>query len=156
MLAVILSLHAPLALGGQEPPPTTDQSTSEPKTLDDTIEAGEADAEEPARKLVRWNEYEGKLFTIRLGGGFLYDYADYAQDDTSRAQFELQPQGKVRDARFSLKGRLKFDRPVTWTCGIMYNGPTDEFLIRETGFMVAVIFSTTSMSRSGFPSAPFL
>jgi hypothetical protein len=31
---------------------------------DDTIEAGEADAEEPRRRLVNWNEYEGRFFTI--------------------------------------------------------------------------------------------
>jgi phosphate-selective porin OprO/OprP len=107
-------------------------------TLDETIEAGEAEAEEPARRLLSWNEFDGKFFSIRMGGGLLVDYGAYSQDETSKAQIELGPDLKVRDARFSLKGRLKFKRSVTWTCGLMYYGPTDEFLFRETGIMIEV------------------
>jgi len=71
----------------------------QPKALDDTIEAGEAEAKEPARSLVKWNHYEGQLFSIRLGGGVLLDYATYAQDANSQQQFDLTPEFKVRDAR---------------------------------------------------------
>jgi phosphate-selective porin OprO/OprP len=45
---------------------------------------------------------------------------------------------KVRDFRLLLKGRFKFRRPVTWTAGIMYDGPSDAWLMRETGIMIAV------------------
>lgn len=107
-------------------------------TLDNTMEAGEATVAEPRRKLVHWNEYEGPYFTIRAGVGFLYEVAAYAQDEESKQQFELEPETKVRDFRFMLKGRFKFKRPVTWSCGIMYDGPTDSWLFRETGIMVAV------------------
>jgi phosphate-selective porin OprO/OprP len=108
-------------------------------TLDDKLEAGDDELAETVRKIVSWNEYEGKYFTVRLGGGFLYDYADYAQDNNSKNQFELHPEARVRDARFLLKGRLKtFDRPVTWSSGIMYDPPTDKFLFRETGVMIDV------------------
>jgi phosphate-selective porin OprO/OprP len=139
MKAAGLLLQAALAAGAQQP-----------STIDETIEAGEAEVEEPARRLVSWNEFEGKFFTIRVGGGFLVDYAAYSQDDTSRAQFELHPEGKIRDTRLAMKGRLKFQRQVTWTCGLMYNGPTDEFLVRETGIMVAVpeIFSHVFVGRT--------
>jgi phosphate-selective porin OprO/OprP len=106
--------------------------------LDDTMEAGEAEVSEPARRLVSWNEYEGPFFTIRGGAGLLYEYAGYAQDAASEQQFDLTPQDKLRDFRVLLKGRLKFKRPVTWTSGIMYDGPTGEWLFRETGIMVAV------------------
>jgi phosphate-selective porin OprO/OprP len=106
--------------------------------IDDTIEAGEANVEAPARRLIRWNEYEGPLFTVRVGGGFLYEYAAFAQDKNSKEQFALEPKPKVRDARILLKGRLKFSRPVTWSSGIMYDGPTNTWLIRETGVMVEV------------------
>ncbi len=106
--------------------------------METTIEAGEATVAEPKRKLVNWNEYEGPFFTIRVGAGFLYEAAVYTQDDESKQQFVLEPDSKVRDFRLLLKGRLKFDRKVTWTCGIMYDGPTDEWLFRETGIMVAV------------------
>jgi phosphate-selective porin OprO and OprP len=92
----------------------------------------------PARRLVSWNEYEGKYFTIRLGGGLLYDFAGYAQDDANKEQIELHPDWKLRDARFLLKGRFKFKRPVSWSTGIMYDAPTHKFLFRETGVMIGV------------------
>lgn len=107
-------------------------------TVETTIEAGEAAVAEPRRKLVNWNEYEGPYFTIRVGLGFLYEAAAYDQNENSKQQFSLEPDSKVRDFRLLLKGRLKFDRKVTWTCGIMYDGPTNEWLFRETGIMVAV------------------
>jgi phosphate-selective porin OprO/OprP len=50
----------------------------------------------------------------------------------------MTPEAKVRDTRVLLKGRLKFDRAVTWSAGLMYDGPSDEWLVRETGVMVAV------------------
>src|SRR5262245_14011661 len=108
-------------------------------TLDDTVEAGEADSETPRRHLVRWNEYKGPYFTIRMGGGALYDFAAYSQDDESKQQFELEPEGKLRDFRFLLKGSFpSFERSVTWSAGIMWDGPTESWLMRETGVMIAV------------------
>ena len=101
---------------GQEPIPS-----EKPPTLDDTLEAGEALAKDPPRRLVRWNEYEGPFFTIRVGGGFLYEGAWYAQDDASREQFDLEPETKVRDARLVLKGRFfpKWKRAITYSVGFM-------------------------------------
>jgi phosphate-selective porin OprO and OprP len=131
----------PQANGDQPNIPQGQQKTApgpQPKTLDDTIEAGEASAEEPARQLVRWNHYEGKFFTIRMGGGYLYDYAGYSQDDSSKEQFELHPETKVRDARLLFSGRFKFKRPVTWSLGFMYDGPANEWRFRQTGIMIAV------------------
>ena len=115
--------------------PAPDSTTG---ALDDTIQAGEASVEEPKRRLVRWNEYEGRLFTIRLGAGFLYESVGYAQDDNSKAQFTLDPEWKIRDSRFMLNGRIKTKRPITWSAGIMYDGPNDKWLWRQTGIMVDV------------------
>jgi phosphate-selective porin OprO/OprP len=120
------------------PSQTHAQAPQPPGDIDDTIEAGEAESEEPRRRLVRWNEYEGPFFTVRMGAGLLYDFAGYAQDDASRQQVTLDPDGKVRDFRFLLKGRLKFERAVTWSSGVMYDAANDEWLVRETGIMVAV------------------
>jgi len=106
--------------------------------IDDAIEAGEAEAKEPIRSLVEWNHYEGPFFTIRAGGGVLYDYAAYKQDDNSKQQFDLTPELKIRDARVLLKGRLKFKRQVTWSSGLMYDGPSGKWLVRETGIMVEI------------------
>jgi phosphate-selective porin OprO/OprP len=112
--------------------------TPSTQAIDDTIEAGEAEAKEPARSLVEWNHYDGPFFSIRVGGGLLYDYAAYKQDDNARQQFELTPALKIRDARVLLRGRLKFKRQVTWSSGLMYDGPSGKWLVRETGIMVEV------------------
>lgn len=133
LAATAAFLVAPLSARSQEP-------TGKPavSSLEDTVEAGEASVEEPRRKLVHWNELDGPISTFRLGAALLYEVAGYSQDEESRQQLALEPDAKVRDARLLLKGRFKTRRPVTWTCGVMYDGPTDSWLIRETGVMIAV------------------
>ena len=131
----VLLLVAPLASSGQTQPTA---AAVDATGTDDTIEAGEADAEDPRRQLVNWNEYEGPFFTIRVGGGLLYDYAAFSQDTDSAQQLQLASESKLRDGRILLKGRLKFRRPVTWSSGLMYDGATDSWLVRETGVMVEV------------------
>jgi len=107
--------------------------------LDNNIQAGESD-EEPDRKLVRWNHYEGPYFTIRVGGGFLVDTATFAQDDQSKEQFSLSPDVKLRDARILLGGKLfpQLSRSITWCAGLMYDAPTHSWFIRQTGVMIEV------------------
>src|SRR5262245_42947028 len=105
--AVAVWLTLVPALRAADAPDATPSPSPTPSNLHDTLEAGDGEDERPARRLVKWNEYEGKFFTIRLGAGLLYEAADYIQDDDSKEQFDLHPQGKVRDARFSLRGRLK-------------------------------------------------
>jgi len=107
-------------------------------SLEDTLEAGESSVESPRRQLVRWNEYDGPFTTLRFGAGLLYEIAGYSQDEASEQQFDLETEDKLRDFRFLFKGRLKTERPVTWTCGVMYDGPSDSWYVRETGVMIAV------------------
>ena len=111
--------------------------SQEPAVID-TIQAGESSSEAPRRKLVKWNEYEGPWFTVRAGGGYLFEYAAFSQDDPSKEQFSLDDDWKVRDVRVLFNGRLKFKRSVTWSAGFMYDGPSDEWLVRQTGIMVEV------------------
>jgi hypothetical protein len=129
-LLAMLALARAQAASAQEPQPLN-RPTIDPTSTDDTIEAGEADAEPPRRRLFHWNEYEGSFFTIRVGGGVLYDYAAFSQDEGSQQRFQLRPEVKVRDGRILLKGRLKFKRSVTWSSGLMYDGETDSWLVRE-------------------------
>jgi phosphate-selective porin OprO/OprP len=133
--ALAVCVLVPSLARGQQPAPT-----GPPPTLDDTMEAGEAEAVAPRRQLVKWNSYEGPYFTLKVGGGLLYEGAWFAQDEESRQQFDLTSQGKLRDARVVLRGRLfpKWKRAVTFSAGFMYDGPSDAFLVRETGIMVAV------------------
>jgi phosphate-selective porin OprO/OprP len=108
-----------------------------PAAIDDTITAAESDA--PARRLVKFNEFEGPLGSIRVGFGLLFDYATYEQDEASMEQVEeLSPEWKYRDGRVLLSGRLKFKRQTTWSAGIMYDAGKSEWAMRQTGIMVAV------------------
>ena len=95
LLALVLLTGAFHAAAQQSSAP---QSASEPSALDDTMEAGEAEAEVPRRRLTNFNEYEGPIGTIRVGFGFLTDYAAYSQDANSKEQFpDLSPEWKIRD-----------------------------------------------------------
>jgi phosphate-selective porin OprO/OprP len=107
-------------------------------TIDTTVEAGEADAEEPRRKLVKWNEYDGPISSLRLGFGFLADLASYSQDNNSKQQFDLEPDAGVRDFRLVLTGRFKTGRELKWTVGYMYDGADDVWRFRQTGLDIGV------------------
>ena len=61
------------------------------------MEAASTDGDMPKRRLISWNEYEGPYFSLRVGGGFLYDTAGYAQDDESEEQLDLVATTDVRD-----------------------------------------------------------
>ena len=130
------------AQSSQSTSPTTPAQSSQPssQTTTQTLEAGETDAFVPARKVITWNEWEGKNFSIRVGGGFLVDYASFAQDDTSKQQIAVQSRYQFRDGRLLLKGKFKFikSRSVTWSAGIMYDAATHSWQFRQSGIMVAL------------------
>lgn len=115
---------------------SSDATAGQP-ALDDTLDAAEADGQ-PRRQLVRWNEYEGPYFTLRVGGGFLYDYAAYDQDNDSKQQLDLNPSGVLRDFRFLFKGRLKFSPRLSYTLGYMYDAAAQSWRFRQTGIMIDV------------------
>jgi phosphate-selective porin OprO and OprP len=50
----------------------------------------------------------------------------------------LQSVFDVRDSRFTFSGKLTTKRNITWKAGVMYNGDTKDWFIRETGVMVDV------------------
>ena len=87
---------------------------------------------------MKWNEYEGPLFTLRVSAGVLLDAGTYAQDDKSREQFDLQSDWQVRDFRLMLNGRIKTKRSITWCAGLMYDAANDKWLARQTGVQIAV------------------
>jgi phosphate-selective porin OprO and OprP len=137
------SLHAQNTGGGQPQPAPAAQTPTQRPNLENKIEAGESEEaffpKTVPRGFKSWNEYRGPYFTIRVGGGFLFDTAWFSQDDQSKEQIKLSPGYKVRDARLLIKGSFpKFKRSVTYSSGIMYDGPTHSFLVRETGVMIAV------------------
>jgi len=107
-------------------------------TIDTTNDAGEEDAVKPKRRMVKWNEFDGPVSTLRFGYHFMYDFASYKQDDNSNQQVAMKTDNGVRDFRLLAKGRFKTDRRITWTFGYMYDGLDDEWRFRQTGIQVAV------------------
>jgi len=106
-------------------------------TIETDIDATEAQ-QAPKRQLVRWNEYQGPHFTVRAGAGFLYEVAGFAQDQQSKEQFSLGFKYKVRDFRFLLAGKFPSSkRSVTWSAGLMYDAPTNSWLVRQSGVIIA-------------------
>lgn len=128
----MIAVAAPLARADADPGP---QASPAGPQLDDQLDAAEADGIEPRRKLVAWNHYEGPYFTIRVGGGFGYDYAAYAQDTDSKQQMTLSPTGGVRDFRLLFKGRFPTVPGLSYTLGYMYDGATKAWRFRQTGLM---------------------
>lgn len=90
-----------------------------------------------------WNVFNLGFTTLRIGGGFLLDYATYTQDQDGEKQMDtgklnLSPGFKVRDSRIAISGQFKTKRTITWKAGFMYDGAQDAWFMRETGIMVAV------------------
>jgi phosphate-selective porin OprO/OprP len=111
---------------------------AKPPTVEDTQQAGGSSADPPARRLVKWNEFEGPFFTLRASAGVILDAGTFAQDDASREQFDLDGDWQVRDFRVMLNGRIKTGRKITWCAGLMYDSSNEEWLVRQTGVMIAV------------------
>ena len=114
------------------------QSAPTTPGLDDRIDAAEAEGDFPVKKVNGWNEFEWEYVTLRIGGGFLYDAAAYAQDADSKQQMTLSPATGLRDFRLLFKGRFKFAPRVSYTLGYMYDGASKEWRFRQTGLMVDV------------------
>src|SRR5262245_50680161 len=126
----LASLLSCTGLGAQQPPPPS---------VEDAQEAGGSSADPPARRLVKWNEFEGPFFTLRASAGVILDAGTFWQDDASVGQFGvLEPETQVRDFRVMLNGRIKARRSITWCAGFMYDSTNDEWLVRQTGLQIAV------------------
>ena len=107
-------------------------------TIDRVIEADEGELETPSRRLVKWNEYDGPISTLRFGFGFLFDGNAFMQDQTARSQVDAEDKIGVRDFRLLLKGKFKTTRPVSWSIGYMYDGADDQWHFRQSGVMIGV------------------
>lgn len=91
----------------------------------------------------RWRLFPGKFSSLKLGAGFLYEYAGYSADASSKRQMDsigspLEQSFSVRDMRLLASGRLKKVKGVSWKVGVMYDGQSGEWFLRESGIMIAV------------------
>lgn len=95
--------------------------------------------EQPRRGMTKWNEYSGPHVIFRAGLGFLVETDSYAQDQASKEQITMLPAQRLRDFRFLAGGSFpSLSRKVTYNFGIMYDGPTHSWLLRQTGLMIAI------------------
>jgi phosphate-selective porin OprO/OprP len=135
LLGLTAALTAPQISRAQEP---AVNSAPAEAAVTAPMEAGESEADVPARQFVKWNEYQGPFSTLRFGGGFLYDYAAYDQDAASNEQIDFTNGTKLRDFRFLLKGKFLqiTERDVTWSAGIMWDDANEEWVMRQSGVMV--------------------
>jgi phosphate-selective porin OprO/OprP len=134
-LVVLMTVFVPCISQGQsEKEPVLDGTEGEVFRQPDT-------AAVQKNKYDHWNEFDGPLTTLKLGLGWMYEYANYSQDETSKEQVgSLQPDFMTRDFRFVMSGKFKFwqKHDLTWKAGIMYDGPTKSWLVRETGLMIKI------------------
>lgn len=91
----------------------------------------------------QWRLFPGKFSTLKLGGGFLYEFAGYSQDKVGRQQMDsigesLKSAFDVRDFRVVASGQFKTKRSFSWKVGFMYDGNNKEWLVRETGLTIGV------------------
>ncbi len=142
---VLLALFAspPALVRAQTPPDSssTAADAGEPtatSTVTTDVTAGESDTEEPRRKWVKFNEFDGPYTTLRLGFGFLTDFASYQQDDNSEAHFDMPDDIGIRDFRLLFSGKAKTERPISWSAGLMYDGADKEWRLRQTGVMIGI------------------
>jgi phosphate-selective porin OprO and OprP len=128
-----------LALSGraraQRPDSAVQWDTAKPPM---TAAEADADMEEGPQRLFFGKPYNLGFTTVEFGGGLLTEYGAFAQNAASKEQFALHAQWKLRDARLIFGGRFNIERPVTWQLGVMYDGSTGEWMIRQTGIMIGV------------------
>jgi phosphate-selective porin OprO/OprP len=90
-----------------------------------------------------WNQLNLGFTTFRFGAGFLYEYGAFEQDDEAKQQADLgdylvEANSKVRDFRLLFSGQIPTKRLITWKTGLMYDAPSKEWFVRETGLLISV------------------
>jgi phosphate-selective porin OprO/OprP len=89
------------------------------------------------------NEANSRFSTFKIGVGYIGDYAAYVMDDNFKkqmdsAKLEMKDMFKTRDFRVLGSGKFNTKREFSWKFAFMYDGVTDEWLIRETGLTIGV------------------
>ncbi len=120
------------------------QETIPDGTEGETLEVISSDSLPVRWRDKRWRLFPGKFSTFKFGGGFLYEFAGYSQDDAGKRQMDsigsaLEPAFAVRDFRLVASGQFKtIKRTMSWKFGAMYDGANGSWYIRESGVMVGV------------------
>lgn len=110
-------------------------------TLPDGTEGETIVAKDAPKK--PWNEFNLGFTTFKVGAGLLYEYGAFDQDNEAKEQaeiggYKLENTAKLRDFRVLFSGQIPTKRTITWKTGIMYDKPSGEWFVRETGLMINV------------------
>ena len=132
LLTVLLLLSEVGLLQAQQPTPTARD------TVPLTLTAGEADGDRPRRNLFPFLNWDLGFTTFHIGLATGFDIAWFSQDDASKEQVTMDEGLKWRDFRFVGSGRFNTKRPMTWQIGVMWDGVSEDWFIRQTGVMIAV------------------
>ena len=103
-------------------------------------EPTESDFSNPPGRTIEdgWSNYDLGPLTFKWGLYTILDFGNALQSDESAEQVEVEKGYKIRDFRFTFSGKLALERPVTYTMGLMYDGPTASWFPRETGIQVGI------------------
>lgn len=102
------------------------------------IDAAQSDHSKSLNKETKFNVFDNRFFTLRIGGGLLLDSANYEQDATSKKQMDIYASTALRDLRLLFKGKFKAAPRLSYTLGYMYDGAQDDWRFRQTGLMLDV------------------
>jgi phosphate-selective porin OprO/OprP len=100
--------------------------------------AEQGDSPNMAAKAEPWNQVDLKIITVRIGAGFLFDWATYQQDAAASAALPLSADEGVRDFRVLIKGGFPWLPRVSYSIGYMYDGATQTWRWRQTGVKIDV------------------
>lgn len=125
------------AHAADEPPPATSSGTTQQPAQEAPVESDLSGT--PERKFIeKWNRFDFRWFTLKYGIYTIDDAGTSIQGDKAEQQVEVNRDFKVRDFRFTFSGKLATERSITYTMGLMYDGPSGTWFPRETGVQIAI------------------
>jgi phosphate-selective porin OprO/OprP len=110
---------------------------------DGTLTVPEIDSTTGKAKNLEENEKNTSISTVKVGLGYIGDYAAFSQDATFKRQMDsanldMKNAYATRDFRILASGLFKTKREISWKFAFMYNGDTKEWLVRESGVIIGV------------------
>lgn len=74
-------------------------------TQGETMKINDADTIPQRLSFENWNQFDGPLSTLKIGGGFLYEFAGYLQDEAGKQQMDS---ADIELDRFGMNGATHF------------------------------------------------
>lgn len=157
----LLLVWCGLARAQSTPPAKSAPPAPPDPSVSTASDAAQASGDMPESAWVKFNHWDWKRFSLRWGGGFLWDYSTYSQDEDSQEQLTLDADSDLRDFRVIVKGRLfTTDDRLTYTLGYMYDKAKDTWRWRQTGLMLKIpeIYGEVFVGRSkeGFSTSKIM